>query len=122
MRYLVELPVGEAQTVSVEIEQAPDGLDNVSLRPGEVVKRAEQSLGKMLAGVRPVAESFLSEFAGMGNAPDEIALEYGLSLSADANLVIATTATQANFKVTLTWRTPPGSDPEGGSFLTEAES
>jgi hypothetical protein len=110
------------QTVSVEIEQAPDGLGNVSLRPGEVVKRAEQSLGKMLAGVRPVAESFLGEFAGMGNAPDEISLEYGLSLSADANLVIATTATQANFKVTLTWRTPPASGPQGGSVPAAPEA
>jgi hypothetical protein len=110
MRYLVDLPVGAAgapgQTVSVQVEQVADGLVDVS-RPGQAVARATRSLGEMLAGIRPVAESFLDGFAGMANAPDEIGLEYGLSLSADANLVIATTAAQANFKVTLTWRTPP---------------
>jgi hypothetical protein len=63
MRYLVELPVGDAQTVSVEIEQTADGLSDVS-RAGQAVDRATRSLGEMLAGVRPVAESFLGEFAG----------------------------------------------------------
>ena len=120
MRHLVELPVGDAQTVSVEIEQAADGLGDVG-RAGQVADRATRSLGEMLAGVRPVAESFLGAFAGMASVPDEISLEYGLSLSADANLVIATTAAQANFKVTLTWRTPPASGLEGGSFPAAPE-
>lgn len=116
MRYLVELPVATAraagQTVSVEIEQVADGLVDVSRR-GQAVARATRPLGEMLAGIRPVAECFLEGFAGMARAPDEIGLEYGLSVSADANLVIATTAAQANFKVTLTWRTPPASVPDG---------
>jgi len=119
LRHLVELPVGTAtpaQIVSVEIEQLPDGLVDVS-RPGQAVARATRSLGEMLAGIRPVAESFLDGFVGMANAPDEIGLEYGLSVSADANLVIATTAGQANFKVTLTWRTPPPSALEGAPSL-----
>ena len=106
MKYLVELPVGVAgspQTVGVEIEQTADGLVKVA-RPGQVVARAAQSLGEMLAGIRPVAENFVTGFAGMAEAPDEIGLEFGLSLSADANLVVATTAAQANFKVSLTWR------------------
>lgn len=114
MRYTVELPVGAAhspaQIVNVEIEHPQDGLVDVS-RPGQAVARAARSLGDMLAGIRPVAESFLESFADMDHVPDEVSLEYGLSLSADANLVIATTAAQANFKVTLTWRTPSGPEP-----------
>lgn len=110
MKYLVELPVGGPDgppvTVGVEIEQAADGLVDVS-RPGQVVARAARSLGEMLGGIRPVAESFLNNLADMPDTPDEIGLEFGLSLSADANLVVATTATQANFKVTLTWHRPP---------------
>lgn len=107
MKYLVELPVrganGSAHSVGVEIEQAADGLVDVSRR-GQAVARATRSLGEMLGGIRPVAESFLTSFADMPDAPDEINLEFGLSLSADANLVVATTAAQANFKVALTWR------------------
>ena len=106
MKYLVELPVtpdgGSSSTVGVEIEHAANGPVKVS-RPGQVVARATHTLGEMLAGIRPVAESFVAGFAGMAEAPDAIGLEFGLSLSADANLIVATTAAQANFKVTLSW-------------------
>jgi hypothetical protein len=118
MKYLVELPAGgedgPPQIVGVEIEQVADGLVNVS-RPGQVVARAVSSLGEMLTGIRPVAESFVSGFAGMTEVPAEISLEFGLSLSADANLVVAATAAQANFKVALTWHPVPASAPESGT-------
>jgi hypothetical protein len=104
------------QIVGVEIEQAADGLVKVS-RPGQVVARAARSLGEMLAGIRPVAESFVAGFAGMTEVPEEISLEFGLSLSADADLVVAATSAQANFKVALTWHPVPvsfpASDPAG---------
>jgi hypothetical protein len=120
MKYLVELPVdgpdGRTQVVGVEIEQTAEGLVKVS-RPGQVVARAARSLGEMLAAIRPVADNFVGGFAGMANAPDEIGLEFGLSLSADANLVVATSAAQANFKVTLSWSKP---GPEAGTAATGA--
>jgi hypothetical protein len=121
MSYLVELPVGVAdgsvQVVGVEIEHAADGLVDVS-RPGQAIARATRSLGEMLVGIRPVAESLLDGFAGMADTPDEIGFEFGLSLSADANLVVATTAAQAHFKVTLAWRPPPR--PQSGDAPTAA--
>lgn len=114
MTYLVELPVGEgdgpAQTVAVEIDQVEDGLVAVA-RPGEVVARAGRSLGEMVAGIRPVAEHFVQGFRGMVHAPDEIAVEFGVSLSAKADVIISSTAAQANFKVTLKWHRQPGEEP-----------
>ncbi|HWE91032.1 MAG TPA: CU044_2847 family protein [Pseudonocardiaceae bacterium] len=108
----MELPVGEAdgQTVTVEIAQVGDGLANVA-RPGEVVAHARRSLGEMLAGVRPVAEHFVQGFRGMAHAPDEIGVEFGLSLSVKADVIISSTAAQANFKVTLKWRRQPTDEP-----------
>lgn len=122
MTYLVEIPVGDVdgspQIVKAQIEQTPDGLVKVA-RPGQVVARATRSLGDMLAGIRPVAENFVHGFHDMARAPDEIGMEFGLSLSAEADLVISSTAAQAHFKVTLTWRRTP-SDPLTTS--DEAES
>jgi hypothetical protein len=121
MRLLVELPVqgagGPEQIVGVEITPAADGLVDVS-RPGQAIARASRTLGDMLSGIRPVAESFLAGFAGMADVPDEIGLEFGLSVSADANLVVATTATEATFKVSLTWRRPPVTAVGGESQAT----
>ncbi|MET8630488.1 CU044_2847 family protein [Kitasatospora sp. NPDC004669] len=94
----------------VEIEQVAEGLVQVA-RPGQVVARATRSLGEMLAGVRPVAQNFVDGFRGMVNAPDEIGIEFGLSLSAEADVVISSTSAEANFKVSLTWRRTPADDP-----------
>lgn len=117
MAFLVEIPVvgadGSSQIVKAQIEQAPDGLVKVA-RPGQVVARATRSLGDMVAGIRPVAENFVHGFRDMTHAPDEVGLEFGLSLSAEADVVISSTAAQALFKVTLTWHRTL-SDPQGPS-------
>ena|SRR5882757_10546105 len=113
VKYLVELPVAEVgrqpHIVTVEVEQSGDGLVQVA-RPGEVVARAGRSLSEMLAGVRPIAENFVSGFRGLAQAPDEIKVEFGLSLSAKADVIVSSTAAQANFKVTLSWRIPAGAE------------
>ncbi|MFE6286215.1 CU044_2847 family protein [Streptomyces sp. NPDC057877] len=119
MAYLVELPVsgagGEGEgsaalSVKVQVDEAADGLVQVA-RPGQVVARATRSLGDMLAGIRPVAENFVDGFRDMARQPEEIGVEFGLSLSAEADVVISRTSGQANFKVTLTWRNPPSGEP-----------
>ncbi|MGW4529179.1 CU044_2847 family protein [Amycolatopsis sp. NPDC004378] len=107
MTYLVELPVGGSagrQTVGVEIDQVEEGLVKAA-RPGEIVARGARSLSEMVAKVRPVAEDFVTGFRGMVHAPDEIAVEFGLSLSTKADVIISSASTQANFKVKLTWKT-----------------
>jgi hypothetical protein len=123
MTYLVELPVsagdGPPQTVRVAIEGAEEGLVEVA-RPGQVVARATRSLGEMLVGIRPVVQSFVDGFGGMPDAPDEIGVEFGLSLSGEADVVISKTAAAANFKLSLTWRRTPAGAPEPSAPDPEA--
>ncbi|MFE4632535.1 CU044_2847 family protein [Streptomyces sp. NPDC056773] len=109
--YHVELPVdvdGGVQDV-VRVEISPAGADELVrvARPGQVVARATRSLGEMVAGIRPVAQGFVAGFRGMVHAPDELTLEFGLSLSAEADVIISSTAAQANFRVSLTWHRTP---------------
>ncbi|MET9961777.1 CU044_2847 family protein [Streptomyces sp. NPDC006326] len=100
----VEVPVGEDsdEFVRVQIHEVDESLVRVG-RGSRSIARAEQSLDAMLDTVRPVADSFVSRFRGLVHAPDEITLEFGVSLSAEAGVVIASTATVANFSVSLTW-------------------
>lgn len=99
----VEVPVGEGgeDFVRVQIHEVDESLIRVG-RGGRSIARAEQSLDEMLDTVRPVADSFVGRFRGLVHAPDEITLEFGVSLSAEAGVVIASTATVANFSVSLT--------------------
>jgi hypothetical protein len=106
MAYLVELPVtasdGSAEVVKVEVSGPVDGLVKVA-RPGQVVARATRSMQDMLASVRPIAQTFVEGFGDMARAPDEITVEFGLSLSIEADVVITSTAAEAAFSVSLTW-------------------
>ncbi|MFG3495579.1 CU044_2847 family protein [Streptomyces sp. NPDC047928] len=110
---------GGGDIVRVQIREVDDSLVRVGRGGDRAVARAERSLGQMLDTVRPVADSFVGRFRGLANAPDEITLEFGVSLSAGADVVIASTATEANFSVTLTWNrndagAPPAPDPQAG--------
>ncbi|MEU8709548.1 CU044_2847 family protein [Streptomyces sp. NPDC048565] len=102
--HTVEVPLGDGgdEFVRVQIREVDETLVRVG-RGGRSIARAERSLGQMLDTVRPVAESFVGRFRGLANAPDEMTLEFGVSLSAEADVVIASTATSANFSVRLTW-------------------
>ncbi|WP_371100210.1 CU044_2847 family protein [Streptomyces sp. PU_AKi4] len=98
----------------MQIREVDDRLVRVG-RGDRSVTRAQRSFGQMLDTVRPVAESFVGRFRGLANAPDEITLEFGVSLSAEADVVIASTATAANFSVSLTWHRNNEGDPGGAA-------
>ncbi|MGW2508979.1 CU044_2847 family protein [Streptomyces scopuliridis] len=102
--HTVEVPLGDGsdETIRVQIREVDESLIRVG-RGSRSVARAERSFGQMLDTVRSVAESFVGRLRGMANSPDEITLEFGVSLSAEADVVIASTATAANFSVSLTW-------------------
>ncbi|MDH2390628.1 CU044_2847 family protein [Streptomyces sp. HNM0663] len=112
--HTVEVPLsdGSDEFVRVQIREVDEALVRVG-RGGRSIARAERSFGQMLDTVRPVAESFAGRFRGLANAPDEITLEFGVSLSAEADVVIASTATAANFSVSLTWNRSDAGDSNG---------
>ncbi|UQX00060.1 CU044_2847 family protein [Streptomyces sp. RerS4] len=103
----VEVPLGDGTdgVVRVQIREVDDSLARVG-RGNGAVARASRSFGEMVDGIRPVADGFVSRLSGLVHRPDEITLEFGVSLSAEADVVIASTATAANFAVTLTWNAP----------------
>ncbi|MEU1779131.1 CU044_2847 family protein [Streptomyces abikoensis] len=110
MAYLVELPLDDGgecgssaqRVVKVAISERESGLVRVA-RPGQVVARASRSLREMLDSVRPVADTFVGSFRGLAHAPDEISVEFGISLSAEADVIISSTGAEANFTVSLKW-------------------
>ena len=117
--HTVEVPLGQdgEDVIKVQIREVDESLVRVG-RGGRPAARASRTFGEMLDTVRPVAESFVGRLSGLVNAPDEITLEFGVSLSAEADVVIASTATEANFSVSLTWnrsdrQSVTGDNPQG---------
>ncbi|MGW2926079.1 CU044_2847 family protein [Streptomyces fungicidicus] len=105
------MPLGSGgEVVRVQVNDRGEDVVRVG-RGSRAITRAEQSLEQMLDVVRPVADAFVGRCRGMLRSPDEATLEFGMSLSADAKVLIAGSSAEANFSVSLTWHSSPaGSD------------
>ncbi len=88
--------------------EVPYGMQPVG-RNAAVVRAAE-TFEEALSGVRAAAESALAVFRGGSLAPDEVEIEFGVKLSAEAGALIARTAADAHLTVRLSWS--PGRDPQ----------
>ncbi|MFD8524686.1 CU044_2847 family protein [Streptomyces capillispiralis] len=105
--YTVDVPLGSGgEIVRVQVNDAGEDIVRVG-RGSRTVARAEQSLEQMLDVVRPVADAFVGRCRGMLQPPDEATLAFGMSLSADAKVLVAGSSAEANFSVSLTWHSSP---------------
>ena len=100
---LVKFPLESGGFVYVEAaDQGPEGGVVKAGRgiPGE----AAQSFEEAISTLSPVANSIISKIINTANPPDEANVEFGLTLKADAGVVITKVGTEANFKLSLKWK------------------
>jgi hypothetical protein len=88
-------------SVFVEVEENEPGVVRAS-RAREVIESASTSFGTALASVRDAAATALRQFRNMDVLPDEIQVEFGVRLNAQAGAVIAKTGVAGHLKVKLT--------------------
>jgi hypothetical protein len=104
VKRLIEFPLEGDGTILVEVDEPePKGGVVQAGRPGEIAVRASQTFEAALERVRPVAAAIIAKLRCLGDPPDEVGVEFGLKLSAEAGAFIASAGTEANFKVKLTW-------------------
>ena len=103
MKQLVEFPLQDGTSIIVEVEQPEGGVVKAARSPGEVVAKAKETLEDALDKIKPAAQSIIAKLRGLQDAPDEIGVEFGIKLSAEAGAFIASAGVEANYKVTLKW-------------------
>jgi surfactin synthase thioesterase subunit len=104
--YLIEVPVEGGGRLLVQASDAelPGDLQLASVRPGEVVARARQSLEQALDQIKPAMRAVFDRLVAM--SPDEMSVEFGLTLGAETGVVVAKGTSEMHFAVTLTWQRP----------------
>lgn len=102
MRYLVEYPLEGGGSVAVEADDATRGAVRGWNRE-EATMRASETLERAIDRVRPAAEAVLASFRGAAHQPDDIEIEFGIALTAEAGAVIARTQGEVHFRVTVRW-------------------
>jgi hypothetical protein len=113
MKRLVEFPSDSGEPVLVEVEDVGlGGETRRGLSASAVVERAQTSFEDALEKARPMATGLVGKLRAIGDAagnpPDEVQVEFGLILSAEAGAVLAAASAGANYKVTMTWKRQPG--------------
>lgn len=101
MTELVAVPLERGGVVVVEMDHVPAGLVKVR-RSGQVVAEAVQTLEAALDSVTPLAESILARLRQA--RPEEVTVEFGVTLTAEVGAVIAKTSGECHLKVTLHWK------------------
>ena len=106
MKRLVEFPLQDGGSILVEVEDAGGmGVVREAARGGrDVPEKARQTFEAALDKIRPAAASIIKKLRGLHDPPDEIEVEFGLKMSAEAGAVVASGGVEANYTVKLTWK------------------
>jgi hypothetical protein len=92
-------------TVLVEVADDEPGIERAT-RVDEVVVKARESLETAMDQVRAFANATLGKLQDLAQQPEQVQVEFGIRLNAEAGAVIARTQAEGHLQVTLTWVRP----------------
>ena len=105
MKRLIEFPLEGGGSIMVEVDEPrAEGSPVRGAHPPEVVEKARQTFETALDKLRPTAAAIITKLRDLSEPPNEVVVEFGIKLSADAGVVLASAGAEANFTVTMTWR------------------
>jgi len=110
MSQLIEFAVGSGQSIAVEVDDSAVGPVTRGIGGQSITTRASQTFEEAIGRVRPATEAIVAQLRDLAAAPDEVVVEFGLTLSAGSGAFIAAASAEANFKVSLTWSRPPAGE------------
>ncbi len=104
MKRLIEYPLKDGGAILIEVDE-PDteGVTRAG-RFGDVAEKAQQTFETAIERIRPAAATIITKLSDLAEAPEQIQVEFGLKLSAKAGAFIASADSEANFKITMTWK------------------
>jgi hypothetical protein len=117
MAELVEYPLEGGGMLLVQSASVDIGAGDLGLASSaeEKAKKAKETLESALAQVTPALKSVASKLRDL--SPDDLTVEFGLTLTAETGIVVAKGSTEVHFTVTLAWSrdsTPTDTNTSGG--------
>ncbi len=100
MAEVVRFNAAEGVPVLVEADEETFGVERVS-RGADGIIQASEGLERALVSARATIESALAALGGLGF--NELVLEFGIKLTAEAGALIAKTAAEGHLTVTAKW-------------------
>jgi Trypsin-co-occurring domain 1 len=99
---VVRYKLDDGSTILVEVS-APEGM-RPAARPAEIAAAAAQSLQAALEPIEPLVRTVAARLRQLPESPDEVTVEFGVKLGAEAGIVLARAAVDAQLQLKLTWK------------------
>ena len=101
MRELVEFHLEDGGSVLFEVDEDEPGVERAAR--DDLVIQASKSLEAALEGVRSAADITLRTLREFAREPDELEVQFGIRMNAQAGAVIAKTEAEGHLQVRLSW-------------------
>jgi hypothetical protein len=98
-------------TILVEFPPRP-GLKDVTSKPAALAERSANALDTAMASIHELADRVSTTVNTLIRKPQEVEVEFGLKLDAEAGALIAKTRMEAHIVVTLKWARDEGEGDE----------
>ncbi|MER7711777.1 CU044_2847 family protein [Streptomyces werraensis] len=79
------------------------GVRQVALGPGDLVRRSEEAVNAAMGTIRGMAQRVGDAVSGLPCSPDQVEVEFGITLDAESGALIAKAAAGASLTVRLLW-------------------
>ena len=100
---LVEATTARGGVVRFDVDDATGvGPEQISREGTTVIAKLDEPLDAALATARPAAQSIIEAFRSL--SPDEMSVEFGLRVDAQAGAVFAKAGVGAHFNVSVKWQ------------------
>ena len=107
MRRLIEYNLNSTGQTKVLVEaDDPTGVPQGQVRVaagGVAAEQATKAFDAALAGIKPIAAIVMREVTAAVADADEISVEFGIKLTANAGIIIAGTSAEGNCKISIKW-------------------
>lgn len=104
MADLVEFMLEDGSSVLIEAETVSGRPVMRGGRTTELISKADETFEQALRRVGPTSAAIVERFRDLSQQPDEIEIEFGVKVNAEAGAIIAKTSGEANFRITIRWK------------------
>lgn len=106
MKNIVEFPLENGNSIIVEVDE-PAATDSRIGLGDKVAKNAQQTFESALERVKPVANAIMTKVRSLNEPVDEVEVKFGLKMSAELGVIIASGNAEGNYEITLKWKQKP---------------
>jgi hypothetical protein len=104
---LVQFTLPDGGSLLVEVDDQEPGIQRAS-RIDDLILQAKHSLGDAMDQIQAMATLTLTKLQDLPRRPDDLEVEFGVRLNAEARAVIAKTQAAGHLKVKLAWKATSG--------------